>query len=370
LRGVRRSAYADLRMRDYLLTLLHLAVTTAKLCGPGGVRAVIAENLVLKQQLLVLRRSRRRAPSLSFSDRLLCGFGSLFLSPGRLQKIAIALRPSTLLASHQALVRRKYRRLFSLVPCPKKPGPKGPEQPLIQAIVELKSRNPRFGCPRIARIIAQTFGIDIDKNVVHYRPTSGGSGPSWLSFLGHATDSLWSVDLFRCESVVLRSYWVLVVMDQFTRRLVGFGGHTGAVTGTDARRMFNAVVHGQGVPRHLSTDHDPVFEAHRWTANLRILEIDEIKTVPHVPWSHPFVERLIGAVRREFLDQVLFWNASDLEHKLTEFQTYYKAARSHAALAGHTPLTYAAGLRPSPIKLKCTRWASHCRGLVQLTMAA
>src|SRR3954465_9436694 len=57
-------------------------------------------------------------------------------------------------------------------------------------------------------------------------------------------------------------------------------------------------------PRHLSTDHDPVFEAHRWTANLRILEIDEIKTVPHVPLSHPFVERLIGTTRREFLDQV------------------------------------------------------------------
>ena len=56
-------------------------------------------------------------------------------------------------------------------------------------------------------------------------------------------------------------------------------------------------------------NHDPLFEVHRSTANLRILEIDEIKTVPHVPLSHPFVERLIGTVRREFLDHVLFWNA-------------------------------------------------------------
>jgi putative transposase len=91
------------------------------------------------------------------------------------------------------------------------------------------------------------------------------------------------------------------------------------------------------VPRHLSTDHDPLFAAHRWTANLRILEIDEIKTVPHAPLSHPFVERLIGTVRREFLDQVLFWNGRDLERKLAEFQTYYNAARGHASLAGHTP---------------------------------
>jgi hypothetical protein len=97
--------------------------------------------------------------------------------------------------------------------------------------VELKSRNPRFGCPRIARIILHTFGVDIDQNVVyrvlskHYRPAPGGTGPSWLSFIGHTRDSLWSVDLFRCESIVLRSYWVLVVMDQFTRRLVGVGVH-------------------------------------------------------------------------------------------------------------------------------------------------
>ena len=154
--------------------------------APGGVRAVIAENLLLKQQLIVLRRARRRAPNLTRSDRLLCGFASLVLNRGRIRKLAIALRPSTLLAFHQALVRRKYRLLFSSRPCPKKPGPKGPEG-VIRAIVELKARSPRFGCPRIARIISQTFGIDLDKNVVHrvlakhYRPAPGGTGPSWLT---------------------------------------------------------------------------------------------------------------------------------------------------------------------------------------------
>jgi hypothetical protein len=89
-----------------------------RICGPGGVRAVIAENLPLKQQLIVLRRARQRAPNLLRSDRLLCGFWSLFLSPGRIREVAVALRPSTLLALHQALVRRKYRRLFSSRPCP------------------------------------------------------------------------------------------------------------------------------------------------------------------------------------------------------------------------------------------------------------
>ena len=85
------------------------------------------------------------------------------------------------------------------------------------------------------------------------------------------------------------------------------------------------------MPRHLSTDHDPLFEAHRWTANLRTLEIAEITIVPHAPLSNPVVERLSGTVRSGFLDQVLFWNARDLERKLAEFQTYYNAARGHAS---------------------------------------
>ena len=170
-------------MKKLSLALLHLAVLTAKLGGPGGVRAVIVENLLRKQQLIVLRRTRHRAPNLTLRGRLLWGIGSLFLSPGRIRNVAIALRPSTLLAFHQALVRRKYRRLFSSTSC-RKPGPQGPHQALIQAILELKSRHPHFGSPRIARIISQTFGLDADKNVVyrvlgqHYRPAPGGSGPS------------------------------------------------------------------------------------------------------------------------------------------------------------------------------------------------
>jgi putative transposase len=375
LRGAGCLTYADARMRGLLLNIVHLAVLAAKLGGPGGVRAVIAENLLLRQQLIVLRRGRQRAPNLTRSDRMLCGFWSLFLGSRRIRKVAIILRPSTLLTFHQALVRRKYRRLFSSEPCSRKPGPKGPDEALIRAIVELKSRNPRFGCPRIARIISQTFGIDIDKNVVyrvlskHYRPTPGGTGPSWLSFIGHATDSLWSVDLFRCESIVLQSYWVLVVMDQFTRRLVGVAVHCGAVAGADVCRMFNTAIRGQGVPRQLSTDHDPVFEAHRWAANLRILEIDEIKTVPHVPLSHPFVERLIGTMRREFLDHVFFWNGRDLERKLAEFQVYYNEARCHASLNGRTPLTFTDGPTVVPVGLNHVRWVSHSRDLVQLPVA-
>jgi hypothetical protein len=74
--------------------------------------------------------------------------------------------------------------------------------------------------------------------------------------------------------------------------------------------MFNHAIAGALTrPRHLSSDHDPLFEFHRWNANLRILDVTEIKTVPEVPLSHPFIERLVGTIRRELLDQVPFWSA-------------------------------------------------------------
>ncbi len=77
----------------------------------------------------------------------------------------------------------------------------------------------------------------MDKHLVrrvllkHGTPESRGDGPSWLTFLGQMKDSLWSVDLFRCQSITLKSHWVLVVMDQFTRRLIGFGVQADVVNG-------------------------------------------------------------------------------------------------------------------------------------------
>src|ERR1700677_3026764 len=78
-----------------------------------------------------------------------------------------------------------------------------------------------------------------------------------------------------------------------------------------------------GTGYRISTDHDPLFRFHRWLANLRILEVEEIKTVPYAPMSHPFIERLIGTIRREYLDHTFFWNSIDLHRKLENFRTYY-----------------------------------------------
>jgi putative transposase len=203
----------------------------------------VAENLLLKQQRLVACRSRQRAPRLSALDRLTVWRVvavpeyTAYFSGRRPPKACYVASIS------RRLVQRKYHQLFTPRTRAKR-GPKGPSQELIHVIVEMKRRNPRFGCPRIAQQIAYTFGIEIDKDVVrrvlakHYHP-GGGTGPSWLTVIGHAKDSL--------------------------------------------------------------------------------------------PLSHPFVERLIGTLRREFLDDVLFWNATDLQRKLDSFQTFYNTERVHAS---------------------------------------
>lgn len=187
-----------------------------------------------------------------------------------------------------------------------------------------------------------------------------------MTFLGHMNDSLWSVDLFGCESVLLTTHWVLVVVDQFTRRLIGFGVRAGEVDGIALCRMFNRAISGKGEPRYLSSDHDPLFEYHRWKANLRILAIEEIKTRPYAPLSQPFVERLIGTLRREYLDHVLVWNALDLERKLAEFQVDFYRFRVHSSLVGDTPAKVSRNSLPARAELHNFRWQTHGRGLYQL----
>ena len=333
-------------------------------------RAVVAKSVLTKHQLLIVNRSRRRAPNLRIVDRLIAGFCSLWIKPSRFGRVAIALKPSTLL--NFALVQQKYRLLFSSKRRAK-PGPKGPDADLIRAVIEMKQRNPTWGCPRIAEQINLAFETSTNKDVVrrilalHYRPAPDADGPSWLTFLGHMKDSLWSLDLLRCESVALRTYWVLMVMDQYTRRIIGFGIQAGVVNGDALCHMFKQAIRVATVPKYLSSDHDPLYRYHQWQANLRILGVTEIKTVPYVPLSHPFIERLIGTIRRECLDQSLFWTTKDLELKLSAFKDYYNRHRVHAALKGQTPIE----TRESKgADFKLYRWQKHCRGLNQTPMAA
>jgi hypothetical protein len=117
-------------MKDLIYLLLHLLTTLAKMIKPGGGRAVMAEDLLLKQQLITHSRSRQRTPNLTTQDRTILGLLSLFLNPRRITRAAIILKPSTLLSFHNALKKRKYRQLYSLRGG-RKPRPGGPSKEVI-----------------------------------------------------------------------------------------------------------------------------------------------------------------------------------------------------------------------------------------------
>jgi len=241
-------------VRELLILAIHLLVTFAKLLPLGGVRALAAESLLLKYQLLISNRSRQRAPNLTTLDRLVLGSCTLFLSLGGIWTCGALIRPATLFKFHKALVDRSYRLLFS--------------------------------------------------------------------------------------------------------------------AGVSVCRMLNHAVASQPLPNYLSTDHDPLFRFHRWLANLRVLDIQEVKSVLYVPVSHPFVERLLGTIRREVLDQMFFWNALDLTRKLELFRCYYNEQRVHRSLGGTMPAQRAGASAPAPANLDHYGWRPYCHGLFQIPVAA
>ena len=139
-------------MREFLILAMHLPVPLVRLFRPGGVRAVAAESLLLKHQLLISNRSRRRATNLTTLDRVVLGLTTLFVSSRRMPKLGALIKPATLFKFHKALVDRKYRLLFSSLSHCRKPGPKGPSPDLIAAIGEMKRRNPHSAaCESLSR---------------------------------------------------------------------------------------------------------------------------------------------------------------------------------------------------------------------------
>jgi transposase InsO family protein len=151
----------------------------------------------------------------------------------------------------------------------------------------------------------------------------------------------------------------MVVMDVFTRRIVGFGVEPADIDGPAVCRMFNHAIARQTPPKYLSSDNDPLFRFRPWLANLRVLEVDEIKAIPCAPRSQAFVERLIGTLRREYLDRTLFWNQGDLERKLEKLQGLLqstsmspRAGRRHARSRRRCATT--SGRQPYVVSLATT----------------
>jgi len=98
-------------------------------------------------------------------------------------------------------------------------------------------------------------------------------------------------------------------------------------------------------------------------------EIDEVKSVFTIPWSHPFVERLIESARNEYLDNLLFGNGVDLERKLEKYKEYFNTGRVHHSLAGQFPSQVANEIQVKHAELKDYRMKSFCNGMYKVPIA-
>jgi putative transposase len=168
--------------------------------------------------------------------------------------------------------------------------------------------------------------------------------------------------------------WVLRYVPEYEKRwarVVGFGVEPAHIDGIGVCRLFNHARRGQPLPKRLSSDHDPLFRFHRWRANLRILDIEELKSGSFVPRSHPFIEQLIGTLRREYLDQSFFWNGLDLHRSWIGSPPVTTSDVSMPDWAATHPSSDAA--RPcgcQPANLHDFAWQSDCSGLFHTPIAA
>ena len=288
-------------MKTLALLVIHLLTTLAKRLGPGGAKAIIAESVLIKHQQLIARRSVGKTPRLTTLDRFLCGFLVLFMHPGRIRKAAVVVKPATLTKFRRALQSRNYHRLFSSRKNAK-PGPKGPSDDLIRVIVELKQRNARFGCPRIAQEINKAFGLNIDKDVVrrvlakHYRPEHYDGGPSWLTFFRHMAESLWSFAPFRRRSILPIFLSTLLVIGQCTRRKIGCGIAGSHFDQTVFCSLFTAGIPVIEASKLLSSAQDPPFVHYR--RRRKCLGKNRTQALAVFPRAPPFAERRIRTKRR------------------------------------------------------------------------
>lgn len=132
------------------------------LMKPGGYKSLVMENLILKQQLIVSSRKHRKAPPLKVIERILFAISLFFIPFNRLRGVAVIVSPGTILKFHKALVKKKHQILFGSKGA-KKRGRKGFDKDMIKLVVEIKTKNPSYGCPKISILVSNITGSSISE---------------------------------------------------------------------------------------------------------------------------------------------------------------------------------------------------------------
>jgi putative transposase len=295
----------------------------------GGHRQLALENLALRQQLAVYKRTVTRPP-LRRSDRLFW-VGLARVWAGWKQSLVI-VTPDTVLRWQ----RRRFREYWTQLS--RRPtGGRPPIDAEIQALVRrMAAANPLWGAPRIHAELLK-LGIDLCERTVSRLMPKRRSPPSqtWRTFLVNHVRDLVSLDFFTVPTARLRVLFVLVVLAHHRRRVVHFNVTEHPTAHWVAQQIVDAFP-DDSAPAYLLRDRDQVY-GEQFRHRVKGMRIEEVLTAPHSPWQNPFAERLIGSIRRECLDHVLVLGESHLRRILARYFSYYHRTRTHLSLDKDAP---------------------------------
>ena len=283
---------------------------------------LILENALLRQQLIILKRQVKR-PQLSNPDRIRLVLLSHFTKSWK-QTLHI-IQPDTLLSWHRNLFRNYWRR--------KSQGRPRVESETITLIRKMVKENKLWGAERIRGELLK-LGIELSKRTIQkYMPKERnelGSSQTWATFLKNQANGIWACDFTVVNDWLFRQWYVFVVMELKTRRIV----HTGITKyPTDewtAQQLREATPWGRG-PKYLIRDRDKKY-ATRFSAVALGSGIREVKTPYRTPQANGICERFIGSLRRECIDHVLIYGDKHLGRIVTEYTAYFNEERPHQGI--------------------------------------
>jgi putative transposase len=295
----------------------------------GGHRQLALENLALRQQLAVYKRTVTR-PALRGTDRLFwVGLARIW---ARWKQPLVIVTPGTVL--------RWQRRRFCEYWTKLSGRPIG-GRPSINAeikilVTRMAAANPLWGAPRIHGELLK-LGLDVSERTVSRLIPKRCPQPSqtWRTFLANHVRDLVSLDFFTVPTVRLRILFVLVVLAHHRRRVIHFNVTEHPTAYWTAQQIVDAFP-DDSAPSYLLRDRDHVYGEH-FRHRVKGMRIEEVLTAPHSPWQNPFAERLIGSVRRECLDHVVVLGERHLRRILTAYLAYYHRARTHLSLDKDAP---------------------------------
>jgi transposase InsO family protein len=309
------------RLVCFLLALLGTTFRTR--------RSLQIEVAALRHQLLLYQASGKR-PHITSADRLLWSIVARAWNEWR--NALLFVQPRTVVRWQQRRFRDYWRRLSdsSRIGRP-------PISPELRALItQMWTANPTWGLSRIVGELRK-LGIDVAKSTVEkYRPrTTGSHSPTWRTFLDSHLKDLVSVDFFIVPTVSFKVLFVFLVLSHDRRRVVHFNV-TQHPTAQWSAQQLNEAFPFDTAPRYLLRDRGGIYgEVFRRRA--KSLDIDEILTAPRSPWQIPYVERLIGSIRRECLDHVVILNERHLKRLLSDYFDYYHRWRTHRSLDMDAP---------------------------------